>query len=179
GMFGDFLAAALNQNVGAQQLAPAATEIEGQVVRWIAELIGFPTACGGLLVSGGNMANAVCFLAARAAKAPWDVRQAGMRNELVAYASAETHGWIKKAADMFGLGTNAIRWIATDREARMDVGDLRERIEDDLRLGHRPFLVVGTAGSVSTGAVDPLPEIATICHEHGLWFHVDGAYGAL
>jgi aromatic-L-amino-acid/L-tryptophan decarboxylase len=179
GMFGDFLAAALNANVGAHQLAPAATEIEGQVVRWIAELIGFPTAGGGLLVSGGNMANVVCFLAARAAKAPWDVRKQGMRRELVAYASTETHGWLKKAADMSGLGTEAIRWIATDRQSRMDVGDLRRRIEEDLRLGLRPFLAVGTAGSVSTGAVDPLPEVAAICHEHGLWFHVDGAYGAL
>ena len=179
GMFGDFLAAALNANVGAHQLAPAATEIEGQVIRWIAELIGFPTSGGGLLVSGGNMANTVCFLAARAARAPWDVRKEGMRRELVAYASVETHGWLKKAADMSGLGTDAIRWIATDREGRMDVQDLRRRIEEDLRLGQRPFLVVGTAGSVSTGAVDPLPEIAAICKERGLWFHVDGAYGAL
>ena len=181
GMFGDFLAAALNQNVGAQQLSPAATEIEGQVVRWIAELIGFPTdaGLGGLLVSGGNMANAVCLLAARAAKAPWDVRQEGMRRGLVAYASTETHGWIKKAADMFGLGTDAIRWIASDAQGRMDVGDLRRRIVEDLRSGQHPFFVVGTAGSVGTGAVDPLAEIAALSREHGLWFHVDGAYGAL
>src|SRR5262245_45698430 len=139
GMFGDFLAAALNANVGAHQLAPAATEIEGQVIRWIAELIGFPTSGGGLLVSGGNMANTVCFLAARAAKASWDVRKEGVHRELVAYASAETHGWLKKAADMSGLGTDAIRWIATDREGRMDVDDLRHQIEDDLRQGQRPF----------------------------------------
>ncbi|HET9314463.1 MAG TPA: aminotransferase class V-fold PLP-dependent enzyme [Vicinamibacteria bacterium] len=178
GMFGDFLAAALNANVGAHQLAPAATEIEGQVVRWIAELIGFPSA-GGLLVSGGNMANAVCFLAARAARAPWDVRKEGMRGELVAYASTETHGWIKKAADMSGLGTDAIRWVAVDREGRMDVADLRRQVEQDALLGHRPFLVVGTAGSVGTGAVDPLSEIAALCRERRLWFHVDGAYGGL
>ena len=182
GMFGDFLAAALNQNVGAWRLAPLATEIEGQTVRWIAELIGFPTTCGGLLVSGGNMANFVCFVAARAAKAPWDVRKEGLSRErgpLLVYASMETHTWIQKAADLFGLGTDAIRWIATDDEQRMDTSDLRRRIEQDLRLGHQPFLVVGTAGSVSTGAIDSLPEIATICREHELWFHVDGAYGAL
>jgi aromatic-L-amino-acid decarboxylase len=182
GMFGDFLAAALNQNVGARQLAPLATEIEGQAIRWIAELIGFPTDCGGLLVSGGNMANFVGFLAARAAMAPWDVRKEGLSHEggrLLVYASAETHGWINKAADMFGLGTDSIRWIETDAEQRMAASALRGRIEDDLRLGHRPFLVVGTAGSVSTGAVDPLPEIAALCREHRLWFHVDGAYGAL
>jgi aromatic-L-amino-acid decarboxylase len=181
GMFGDFLAAALNQNVGAWRLAPMATEIEGQTVRWIAELIGFPTDCGGLLVSGGNMANFVCFVAARAARAVGDIRQEGLSGagrSMVLYASVETHTWIQKAADLFGLGTNAIRWIATDDRQRMDVAALRRQIEDDVRLGHHPFLVVGTAGSVSTGAVDPLQEIAAICREYGLWFHVDGAYGA-
>jgi glutamate/tyrosine decarboxylase-like PLP-dependent enzyme len=182
GMFGDFLAAALNQNVGAWRLAPLATEIEGQVVRWIAELVGFPTSCGGLLVSGGNMANLVCFAAARAAKTPWDVRKEGLAREgqrLLVYASTETHTWIQKAADLFGLGTDAIRWIGTDDEQRMDPRGLGRQIEEDLRLGHRPFLVVGTAGSVSTGVIDPLPEIADICRAHALWFHVDGAYGAL
>jgi glutamate/tyrosine decarboxylase-like PLP-dependent enzyme len=182
GMFGDFLAAALNQNVGSWRLGPLATEIEGQAVRWIAELIGFPTNCGGLLVSGGNMANFVGFLAARVAKAPWDVRKEGLSREgrrLLVYASMETHTWIQKAADLYGLGTDAIRWIATDDDQRMDTSALRSRIEEDLRLGHQPFLVVGTAGSVSTGVVDPLPEIAAICREHDLWFHVDGAYGAL
>jgi aromatic-L-amino-acid/L-tryptophan decarboxylase len=182
GMFGDFLAAAVNQNVGSWRLAPVATEIEGQAVRWIAELIGFPARCGGLLVSGGNMANFVGFLAARVARSPWDVRKSGLSRAgrtLVVYASMETHTWIQKAADLFGVGTDAIRWIATDDEQRMDPTALRRRIEEDLHLGHQPFLVVGTAGSVSTGVVDPLPEIAAICREHDLWFHVDGAYGAL
>jgi aromatic-L-amino-acid decarboxylase len=182
GMFGDFLAAALNQNVGAWRLAPLATEIERQTVRWIAELIAFPDSCGGLLVSGGNMANFVCFVAARAARAPWDVRKEGLSRDgrrLLVYASKEAHTWIQKAADLFGLGTDAIRWIDTDDEQRMDSSALRRRIEDDLGLGHHPFLVVGTAGSVSTGVIDSLPEIAAICREHGLWFHVDGAYGAL
>jgi glutamate/tyrosine decarboxylase-like PLP-dependent enzyme len=182
GMFGDFLAAALNQNVGGRQLSPLATEIEAQTIRWIAELIGYPDTCGGLLVSGGNMANLVCLLAARAAKARGDVRKEGVSREsrsLLMYASVETHGWIKKAADVSGLGTDAIRWIATDAAQRMDPSALRRAIEEDLRLGHQPFFVVGTAGSVGTGAVDPLPEIGAICREHGLWFHVDGAYGAL
>ena len=144
--------------------------------------IGFPSSCGGLLVSGGNMANFACFVAARAAKAPWDVRKEGLSREgrqLLVYASTETHTWIHKAADLFGLGTDAIRWIATDDEQRMDASLLRRQIEDDRRLGHQPFLVVGTAGSVSTGVVDPLSEIADICRKHELWFHVDGAYGAL
>jgi glutamate/tyrosine decarboxylase-like PLP-dependent enzyme len=182
GMFGDFLAAALNQNVGAWRLGPLATELEGQTVRWIAELIGFPENGGGLLVSGGNMANFVCFVAARAAKAPWDVRTEGLSRDgrrLLVYASTETHTWIHKAADLSGLGTDAIRWIATDDEQRMDSAALRRQIEQDVRDGHCPLLVVGTAGSVSTGVVDSLPELAAICREHGLWFHVDGAYGAL
>jgi glutamate/tyrosine decarboxylase-like PLP-dependent enzyme len=182
GMLGELLAAALNQNVGAWRLAPMATEIEGQTVRWIAELIGFPADCGGLLVSGGNAANFVCFLAARAAKAPWDVRTEGLgrdRERLVVYASSETHTWIQKAADLFGLGTDSIRSIATDADQRMDVAALRRQIDADRRDGHHPFLVVGTAGSVGTGAVDPLNEIAAICRDYDLWFHVDGAYGAL
>ena len=120
-MFGDFLAAAVNQNVGSWRLAPLATEIEGQAVRWIAELIGFPDSCGGLLVSGGSMANFVGFLAARVAKSPSDVRKSGLSRAgrtLVVYASMETHTWIQKAADLFGFGTDAIRWIVTDDEQR-------------------------------------------------------------
>jgi len=186
GMFGDLLAAAVNANCGGWALAPAATEIEVQTVRWIAEFVGFPAGAGGLLVSGGNMANFVCFLAARTAKAGWDVRKAGLAGgapggapPLVVYASAETHTWIQKAADLFGLGTDAIRWIPVDAAQRMKTTELRRQIEDDRGRGNRPFLVVGTAGSVSTGAVDPLSEIGAICREFDLWFHVDGAYGAL
>jgi len=151
-------------------------------VRWIAEFIGLPEGTGGLLVSGGNMANFVGFLAARAARLPPEVRHAGLRSTpqpLRVYASTETHTWIQKAADLFGLGTDAIRWIAVDAQQRMDVAALERQIADDTANGDLPFLVVGTAGTVSTGAVDPLAEIATVCRRHGLWFHVDGAYGAL
>ena len=102
----------------------------------------------------------------------------GSHPRLLVYASAETHTWIQKAADMFGFGTDAIRWIPVDEHQRMRTAELRRQIDADRSLGDRPFLVVGTAGSVSTGAVDPLPEIAAICREHDLWFHVDGAYGA-
>jgi len=180
GMFGDFLAAAVNQNVGAWSLSPMATEIECQAVRWMAELIGYPETAAGLFVSGGNMANFVGVLAARAAAAGWDVRAEGLgRGSLVLYVSAETHTWIQKAADLFGFGTNAIRWISTDADQRMDVAALRRAIEADRRDGLQPWLVVGTAGSVSTGAVDPLAAIGAVCREHGLWFHVDGAYGAV
>jgi glutamate/tyrosine decarboxylase-like PLP-dependent enzyme len=182
GLLGDFLAAALNQNVGAWRLAPLATEIEGQTIRWIAELIGAPATFGGLLVSGGNMANYVCLMAARAAKAGWNIRRDGFSRggrRMLVYASMETHTWLQKAVDQCGLGTDAIRWIAADDQQRVDTFALRRRIEQDLGLGHQPFLVIGTAGTVSTGAVDALPEIAAICREHDLWFHVDGAYGSL
>ena len=181
GVLGDFLAAAVNANVGAWTLSPAATEIESQTVRWIASLIGYPADCEGLLVSGGNMANVVCFLAARAAKAGWDVRADGVARasgqRLRIYGSAETHTWIQKAADIGGIGTTSIRWIPTDDKLRMDVSALRRQIEADRAAGDVPCMVVGTAGSVSTGAVDPLREIGAVCREHDVWFHVDGAYG--
>jgi len=181
GILGDFLAAAVNPNVGAWTLSPAATEIETQTVRWIASLIGYPADCGGLLVSGGNMANFVCFLAARVAKAGYDVRQHGISaaagHKLRVYGSTETHTWIQKAADLSGLGTASIRWIGTDHKQRMNVEALRGQIETDRAEGDVPCLVVGTAGSVSTGAIDPLPEISALCKEYGVWFHVDGAYG--
>jgi glutamate/tyrosine decarboxylase-like PLP-dependent enzyme len=181
GILGDMLAASVNPNVGAFILSPVATEIERQAIRWIAELLDFPSDCGGIMVSGGNMANMVAFLAARRARAPWDVREAGLhagRGQLVVYASRETHTWIQKAADLFGLGLQSIRWIDVDRAQRMDVGALDRAIAADRGAGRLPFLVVGTAGSVSTGAIDPLPRIAEICREQDLWFHVDGAYGA-
>jgi glutamate/tyrosine decarboxylase-like PLP-dependent enzyme len=182
GALGDLLASAVNQNVGAWRLSPIATEIEAQTIRWIAELIGYPTDAGGLLTSGGNMANFVCFLAARTAKSTTDVRTTGLRSmpaPLYVYASVETHTWIQKAADLFGLGTDSIRWIPTDEDQRMDTAALEQRIVADKQDGGLPFLVVGTAGTVSTGVVDPLEEIAVICRRHDVWFHVDGAYGAL
>ncbi len=181
GALGDLLAAAVNPNVGAWILSPMASEIEAQTVQWIAEMIGYPTDCGGLLVSGGNMANFVGFLAARKAKTSWDVRAAGIGGAkgrtLRVYCSSETHTWIHKAADLFGLGTDSIRWIPADEKFRMDTHALRKQIREDSERGDLPMIVVGAAGSVSTGATDPLPEIAKICREYGLWFHVDGAYG--
>lgn len=182
GALGDFLASALNPNCGAWTLAPVATEIERQSLRWIAELIGYKTDCGGILVSGGNMANFVGFLVGRKMKAGWDIAKTGMRDPaaktLRAYVSTETHIWVQKAADMFGLGGDSVRWIPVDENLKMDMRALREQIEADSAAGDKPFLVVGTAGSVGTGVVDPLPEIAAICKEFDLWFHADGAYGA-
>jgi glutamate/tyrosine decarboxylase-like PLP-dependent enzyme len=185
GILGDLVASALNANVGMWALAPAATEIEVQTVRWIAELIGFPYG-DGLLVSGGNAANIDCFVAARAARAAratasdWDVRREGVgggKGRLVAYASMEAHTWIQKAADLCGIGTDAVRWVETNADLQMDTAALARAIDADTAAGYLPFIVVGTAGSVSTGVVDPLDEIAAVCRERGIWFHVDGAYG--
>jgi aromatic-L-amino-acid/L-tryptophan decarboxylase len=178
GMLADLLASAVNANVGAWKLSPIATEIEAQVIRWLAQFIGYPADCGGLLLSGGNMANLTCFLAARAACAGWDIRKRGVASgpRLCVYASSETHTWLQKAADLAGLGTEAIHWI--DGTQGMDLDELRVRYRRDSDDGYQPFLVVGSAGTVSTGLVDPLPDLAAFCQEHKLWFHVDGAYGA-
>lgn len=178
----DLMAAAANPNCGAFVLSPAATEIERQAIRWIAEFIGYPGDCGGIMVSGGNMANITCFFAARAAHAGHDVRAQGIaagRGTMRVYASAETHTWISKAADLSGIGTQAIRWIAADARQRIDLAALKAQVTADRAAGDRPFMVVGTGGSVSTGAVDDLPALAAFCTQEGLWFHVDGAYGAI
>ncbi len=180
GALADLLAAAVNPNLGGWELSPIATEIERQTIRWIAELLGYPTDCGGLLVSGGNMANFVGFLAARRALAGEDVRTQGTSGrKLRIYTSQETHTWVQKAADMFGVGTAAIRWVPVDRQLRMAASALRIAIMEDLEQGNQPAILIGTAGSVSTGAIDPLPELYAISREYGMWFHVDGAYGAL
>jgi len=128
------------------------------------------------------MANFVGFLAARTTKSGWNIREKGLQSndaeKLTMYVSAETHTWIQKAADLYGHGTDSIRWIKTDKDQRMDPESLKEQIQQDFENGFKPFLVVGTAGTVSTGAIDPLREIASVCQEFDIWFHIDGAYGA-
>ena len=179
GALADLLASSVNPNCGSYGLSPIGTLIETQAVQWIAEMVGLPAGAGGLLVSGGNMANMVAFWAARAAAGGPDLRTHGTGSaRLTAYCSTETHTWIQKAADLSGLGTDAVRWMPVDAEQRMRTGELASRIAADRAAGYTPFLVVGTAGTVSTGAVDPLAEIAAICRAERLWFHVDGAYGA-
>jgi aromatic-L-amino-acid decarboxylase len=180
GMLGELLGSAANPNCGAWLLSPMASEIEGQTIRWIAEMLKYPADCGGLFVSGGNMANIVGFLAGRAAKGGAEIRSKGVEGKrLRAYCSVETHTWIQKAADIAGLGTEAVRWIKVDGEFRIDVDSLRTRMREDLAAGDTPFLVVGNAGTVSTGAVDNLKVLAELCREFDVWFHVDGAYGAM
>jgi glutamate/tyrosine decarboxylase-like PLP-dependent enzyme len=180
GALSDLLAAAVNANVGANVLSPMATAIEKQTVKWLAEFIGVAPTYGGILVSGGNMANLTAFLAARTAKGPKNLKEDGLANlqgEMVLYCSKATHTWIEKAAVLFGHGTKAIRWIPTDAENKMNTEILSKTIREDLKDGKKPFLVIGNAGDVSTGVVDDLAAIAAICKAHDLWFHIDGAYG--
>ena len=180
GALADLLAASVNPNCGAWALSPVASEIERQSVRWVADLIGYPTSCGGLLVSGGNMANMVCLIAALRAQASWDVRTLGVASggSPRVYASSEVHTWLQKGLDICGLGTRSLRAVPTDASQAMDLDALARMIAEDRAAGHIPAVVVGTAGSVSTGAIDPLPQIAALCRAEKLWFHVDGAYGA-
>lgn len=179
GIIGDLIASCFNQNVGANQLSPMATEIEQQAIRWIAEAINCPEHGQGIMVSGGNMANMIGFMAAKTNQANWNIRGEGLANhtQMVAYCAKGTHTWIQKSADLFGIGTDWVRWIQQDSEQRMRMDVLEQTIREDLESGYQPFMVVGTAGSVSTGVVDPLDKIADICKKYKLWFHVDGAYG--
>ncbi|NEU08526.1 aspartate aminotransferase family protein [Flavihumibacter sp. R14] len=176
----DLLAASVNPNVGAQILSPMATEIEKQTIRWLAEFIGVSPDYGGILVSGGNMANFTGFLAGRTAKAPKTIKEEGISgssSKMLVYCSRATHTWVEKAAVLFGLGSAAIRWIQTDPANRMDNEILSQTIDSDLVAGHQPIMVIGTAGDVSTGVIDDLRAIASICKKYDLWFHIDGAYG--
>src|SRR5258705_4774209 len=157
GALADLLAAAVNPNVGANVLSPMATEIEKQTIRWLAEFIGVSNTCGGILVSGGNMANFTAFLAGRTAKASKNSKGEGVSQsseKLLVYCSKATHTWIEKAAVLFGLGTQSIRWIPLDDNDQMNNSLLEQTIGADLQNGFKPLMVIGTAGDVSTGAVD-------------------------
>jgi aromatic-L-amino-acid/L-tryptophan decarboxylase len=179
GAAADLLAAGLNMNVGGWRLSPSATEIELNLMRWFADQFGLPESAGGLLVSGGAMANFVALKAARDRGASWDIRSRGVAGgaPLVLYASQEVHVVNDRAADMLGLGADAVRKIPVDDGYRMRVDELREAIRVDRGGGLLPFAVVATAGTVATGAIDPLAEIADVCAQENLWMHVDGAYG--
>jgi aromatic-L-amino-acid/L-tryptophan decarboxylase len=183
GAYADLIVSALNANVTSWRSAPSATEVERIVLRWLAALIGYNAAGHGLLTSGGSMANLNALYIAHRTKATTDASRVGLWSNgsapMTIYASDQIHLSIPKAADLLGLGREQVRLLPADASYRLDVRSLREAIESDQRRGLRPFCIVASAGTVSTGAVDPLFEIARVAAEHSLWFHVDGAYGAL
>lgn len=168
---GDFLAASANKYAGFAPAAPGAVSIENSTVAWLARTIGFPEAAAGTLTSGGSMANLTAIVAAREAL---DEEGGG-----AVYMSRTAHHCIDKALRIAGRARAPLRRIATDERHRMRADALAEALERDSAEGIRPWLVVASAGTVDTGAVDPLADIAELCERHGAWFHVDGAYGGL
>jgi aromatic-L-amino-acid/L-tryptophan decarboxylase len=180
GMLAEMLAAGLNANLGGRDHIPV--EVERQVVEWMGSIFGFPSEASGIFVTGTSMANLMAVLVARTAALGQSVRRRGLGDEgafLTAYTSTAAHGCIAKAMDLAGFGSDALRCIEADRFHRIDVAALRARIASDRKAGLKPFLVVGSAGTVDIGAIDDLRALSTLCREEGLWFHVDGAYGAL
>src|SRR5260370_41004027 len=180
GMLAEMLAAGLNGNLGGRDHIPI--EVERKIVEWTRQMFHFPEEASGIFVTGTSMANLIAVLVARTAALGRAVRQRGRGDEgaaLTAYTSMAAHGCISKAMDIAGFGSDALRCIAVDRTHRIDVAALRERIAEDRNAGLKPFLVVGSAGTVDIGAIDDLAALSALCREQGLWFHVDGAYGAL
>ena len=179
GAAADLLAAGLNMNLGAWRLSPGPTEIERALIRFFAAAFGLPDDAGGVLVSGGAMANFTALKAARDHRLGLAVRDEGIASHgpVGVYAGSEVHVTTDRALDMLGLGTRALRRIGVDDERRMRVDALVEAIRRDREQGVKPAIVVATAGTVATGAIDPIAEIADVCEREGLWLHVDGAYG--
>ncbi len=180
GMLAEVLAAGLNSNLGGRDHIPIA--VEQQVVRWMAELFGFPGDASGLFVTGSSMANFIAVLVARRSSLGGETRRTGLIGQekpLVAYASNGTHGCVAKSLDMAGLGSENLHSIGVDDQFRLDLRQLEAAIAEDRTAGKRPFCVVGNAGTVDTGAIDDLASLADLCQREQLWFHVDGACGAL
>lgn len=180
GALAEFAAGAMNNNLSG--LESSAVHVEAQVLRWLKSLLGFPETASGLLTSGCSLANLIALQVARDEFAGVDVNVEGVqasRFRLVAYASEEAHSAVRRALMVLGLGSAALRLVPTGPDYRMRVEDLEERMDDDVGRGLRPFCVVGSCGTVNTGAIDPLDALADLAARRKLWFHVDGAFGAL
>jgi glutamate/tyrosine decarboxylase-like PLP-dependent enzyme len=184
GVLGSLAASALNQNVGLWRIAPAAAAIEQQTLGWIVEMLGMPELTEGIFVSGGQMANIVAHTVIRDVKVPWDVHEHGMRGpsgrsqRFRVYASEELHYCHQQAMDLLGMGRDSVREVPAGDDYRMRLDSLAQMIAEDRERGDLPIAVVATAGTVGTGAVDPIPELLKLARTEDLWLHVDGAYGA-
>lgn len=179
GVLADFLASVMNPNAADFNHSPALVEM--QVIDWFREIMGFPRGSSGLLVSGGSAANLTALTVARNAMNP-GVREQGVAasdGRLTLYASREVHSSVRKAAELLGLGEQGLRLVATRPDYTIDMNELARMLAEDRAQGMKPFCIVGTAGTVNTGAIDPLEELADLCARERLWFHVDGAFGAL
>lgn len=183
-VFGDAIAAALNQNPGVWKAGPAATELERVVVRWFVEMTGYDRKAAGVLTSGGTMANIAAIATALHDKAGYDVADEGLQSKkalgrfLLYMSDHEGHSSVIKAAQLLGLGKSSVRRVKSNADFTMDVESLEEMVAKDTKEGNVPFCVVAQVGSINVGVVDPLEEIARVCSRRGLWFHADGACGA-
>ncbi len=177
-VFGEALAAAMNPHCDVAN--HAAVHLERQVLDWFRDMVGFPTDSGGVLVSGGSMANLTGLATARHARSGWDERELGLAGgpRLRVYVSDQGHACIRKAIELLGIGSANLRIVPTDDRFRMRIPILESMVAEDRRAGYRPLAVVASAGSTNTGSIDPLERIAAVCRREDLWFHVDGAYGA-
>jgi len=180
GMLAEMLAAGLNANCGGRN--HIGLDVERQMVRWFAEAFGLPSETSGVFVTGTSMANFLGVLVARDAALGHGVRRDGLRAarvQLTAYTSAQAHGCVAQALELAGIGSGNLRLVPVDQSGAMRVDQLEPAIAADRHQGHMPFLLVGSAGTVNTGAIDCLGRLADVAAAEGLWFHVDGAFGAL
>ncbi len=177
GILADFIASALNQNVGTYVAGPAATEMERRTVRWLCDLIGFGPAAGGNLTSGGTMANLIAAKLGRDFISDNAAQHRGLHEPQTGYVSEERHVSVDKAFDMVGIGRENVRFLPTDDQFRLRLDVLESAIKEDKKLGLRPAVLVANAGSTATGSIDPLPELAVIAEREQMWLHVDAAYG--
>lgn len=180
GVIAETMAAAMNCNLGGRD--HGAIYVERQVIDWCRRMFDFPETASGLVVSGTSLATLIALTAARHRKVDYDVRRRGVQpseGKLVGYASAEAHSCMARTFDLMGLGMDALRTVPVKDDYTMDIAALRAAIETDLALGKMPFCVMGSPATVNTGAIDDLEAIADVCQDYNLWFHVDGAFGAV
>ncbi|HEX2187596.1 MAG TPA: aspartate aminotransferase family protein [Longimicrobiaceae bacterium] len=179
-IFTEVVVSALNQNMGAWSHSPTGTAVEKRVVRWLCDLVGYPAAAAGTFCSGGSVANLIALRTAMAHMLPESLERGlqALPEPPVFYVSAEAHFSFKKAAMTLGLGTAGLRPAATDARARIDVAALRAQLRADRAAGLRPFALVATAGTTSSGSIDPVVPLAELAAEEGLWYHVDAAWGS-
>ncbi|HEY9167509.1 MAG TPA: pyridoxal-dependent decarboxylase [Candidatus Kryptonia bacterium] len=180
GVLAEMLAATMDSNTAIGE--HSAMYVEAQVINWCKQMLNYPANSSGILVSGGSMANITALIVARNHQTGKDIRQHGVKAAgglMTIYYSTETHSCVDKAVEVMGIGRDAIRKIDVDKNFQIRTDKLVETIESDIAKGNTPFCVVGNAGTVNTGAIDALGDLLDISRKFGLWFHVDGAFGAL